>query len=87
MSRATEGNEVDLTSASTIFNIGLGAAVSYLGWDKRQDKIKLKDHDQQLTDLKVNMARQDERHKALVADVGEIKDDTKEIKRMLMEKD
>ena len=86
MSRVDKEHKVDLADASTLFNIGLGAAVSYLGWDKRQDKLKLKEHDQQLSELRVDMARQDERHKALVDDVSEIKDDTKEIKRLLMER-
>lgn len=69
-----------------LYNILVGAVMSFYFWDKRQDKLKLKDHDKELSDLKVTVARQDERHKALVDDVGEIKDDTKDIKRMLMEK-
>ncbi len=86
MSRTTEGKEVDITTASTLFNIGLGAAVSYLGWDKRQDKLKLKEHDQDLAKLRVDLARQDERTKGLADDVCEIKTDTKDIIRLLMEK-
>lgn len=69
-----------------IYNILVGAIISFFFWDKRQDKLKLKDHDEKLSALNITVARQDERHKALVDDVSEIKDDTKEIKRMLMEK-
>ena len=62
------------------------AVVSFLSWDKRQDKLKLKELGDAHIKLSETVARQDERHKALVGDVGEIKVDTKEIKHMLMEK-
>lgn len=70
--------------ASTLVSLGLGAIVSYLGWDKRQDKQKFKEHDEALSELKIVVARQEERHRALLEDVSEIKADTKEIKQILM---
>ena len=78
-------NKVALDLVS-LYNIVIGGIMGFMFWDKKQDKRKLKEHEDKLSDLKVTVARQDERHKALVADVSEIKDDTKEIKRMLMEK-
>ena len=68
------------------YGIVMTAVVSFISWDKKNDKKKIDDNTKEITELKVIQARQDERHKALVDDVGEIKDDTKEIKRMLMEK-
>ncbi len=68
------------------YGVVMTAVVSFLSWDKKQDKRKIEDNTKELTKLKVIVARQDERHKALVNDVSEIKDDTKEIKRMLMER-
>lgn len=69
-----------------LYNLIVGGIMSFMFWDKRQDKQRLKEHDGALSDLKVTVARQDERHKALVTDVSEIKDDTKEIKRLLIER-
>ena len=57
---------------------------SFLGWDKRQDKLKIKENAKEIVDLNIVVARQDERHKALVEDVRDIKNDTKEIKDILM---
>lgn len=68
------------------YGVIMTAIVSFLSWDKRQDKRKIEENTKELTKLKVIVARQDERHKALVGDVSEIKEDTKEIKRMLMER-
>ena len=69
-----------------IFGAVVTAAVSYLGWDKRQDKLKIKDLEDDVGDLRVQQARQDERHTALTDTVSEIRQDTKDIKQLLMEK-
>ena len=71
---------------AVIYGIVTTAVVSFISWDKRQDKQKLKELSEAHIELSETVARQDERHKALVGDVGEIKVDTKEIKQLLMER-
>ena len=68
------------------FGVIMTAIVSFISWDRKQDKRKIEDNSKELTKLKVIVGRQDERHKALVDTVKEIKQDTKEIKRLLMER-
>ena len=67
-----------------LYNIIIVAAMGLYTWDKKQDKLKLKDHYSKFSKLKIDVVRQDERHKALAKDVKEIKGDTKDIKKILM---
>lgn len=79
----SKGMDVD-ENIIVIFNFIIGAAIGLMVWDKKQDKLKLKELDSEVQALKEKAARQDERHKALMADVQEMKSDIKEIKHMLM---
>ena len=69
-----------------IFGGVVTAAISYLGWDKRQDKLKMKEMSDDITDLKIELGRQDEKQSAMSDTIGLIREDTKEIKHILMER-
>lgn len=77
-------NEVTL-DPSVLYNAIVTGAVGLFYWGQRQDKLRIKDLEEKVSAQSELVARQDERHKALANDVGEIKEDTKEIKRLLME--
>lgn len=81
-----KGNTQVQNEIAVIYGIVTTAVVSFISWDKRQDKQKLKELSAAHIILSETVARQDERHKALVGDVSEIKVDTKEIKQILMER-
>lgn len=83
MQSSNKENEVTL-DPSTIINIILGAAMSFFVWDKRQDKLKVLELERGLGQVREMVARQDERHKALVSTVAQIRQDTMEIKQILM---
>lgn len=86
MSKENKENEVSF-DPSLFFNALMTGAVGMFYWDKRQDKLKLKELEDKVNIQGETIARQDERHKSLDANVVEMKSDVKEIKRFLMEKE
>ena len=83
MNNKTTETKVNI-DPSVIYNAIVTGAVGLFYWGQRQDKLRIKSLEDRVSSQSELVARQDERHKALAADVGEIKEDTKEIKRLLV---
>lgn len=84
MQSSNKENEVSI-DPSIIINIILGAIMSFFVWDKRQDKLKVLELERGLGQVREMVARQDERHKALVSNVVQIREDTLAIKQILLD--